>query len=119
MTQTRSRAWIGRRGFTLIDLMIVIVILAIRAAIVLPLFNNYVKDASEASANSTYDSVRKALDVHYMEHGAWPEEITSSLFANGEPVTLPDGYAFDYSSTTGSLELVFVKEDEEEEEGGE
>ncbi len=128
-TSLRRRNWAGAKetvmttthrrigAFTLLDLLIVIVILSILAAIAIPLFNSYVADASDASAESSYDSARKALDLYYMENGTWPEEITASLFTNSEAPNLPEGYEFEYDSDSGSLELVLVEEDEEEEGG--
>ena len=39
-----------KRGFTLVELMVVIVIVALMAAIAVPLYTNYIKDARRSEA---------------------------------------------------------------------
>lgn len=100
-----------RRAFTLIDLMITIVILAILAAVVTPLVGGYVDETEEAAAKTSYNHVRKALDLYMTENGTWPDEITADLFINNEKPTFPDGYSIEYEPDTGALALV-TPEDE-------
>lgn len=95
----------GRRAFTLVDLMITLVILAILAAVTLPLVGRYVDDTEEAAAQTSYDQIRKALDLHMTKHGEWPDEITADLFKDNEEPRFPEGYSIDYDSDTGELTL--------------
>ncbi|TVQ33069.1 MAG: type II secretion system protein [Phycisphaeraceae bacterium] len=94
-----------RRGFTLVDLMITVAILGILVAAVIPLYNNYYEDAAEVSAQTSFEAMRRALDMHWIEHGSWPDEITPALFQTGQAPYLPHGYSFDYDPDTGALEL--------------
>lgn len=61
-----------RRGFTLVELLIVVIILAILAAIVIPQFAASTDDARFAAADTTLASMRSALDLYYQQHGEYP-----------------------------------------------
>jgi prepilin-type N-terminal cleavage/methylation domain-containing protein len=64
-------------GFTLVELLIVVIILAILAAIVVPQFASTTDDAKLASVDSTLSNVRAAIDLYYQQHGAYPGSITA------------------------------------------
>lgn len=61
-------------GFTLVELLIVVIILAILAAIVVPQFSASTDDAKRASLQSTLAGIRSAIDLYYQQHGAYPGE---------------------------------------------
>ena len=75
----------GTRAFTLIELLIVVVILGILAAIVVPSFS---RSTQEASAMATLDQlikVREALSVYYFRnHSQFPSQITEGDGTWGE-----------------------------------
>ena len=56
-------------AFTLIEILIVVVILAILAAIVIPRFANASKDAKRASLSSQLNAVRAQIQLYTIEHG--------------------------------------------------
>jgi len=95
-----------RKGFTLIDLMIVLVILGIIAAIVAPMLKEHVERAQQAAAESTLASTEKAISAYAARHGTWPPAITQDLYLDEEPPTLPEGYALSYDPSTGDVDLV-------------
>lgn len=66
--------WLSAGGFTLIELMIVIAVLGILAALAMPKFQN-IRDTAEATAAGT--SMKAIADAtrHYQAtHGEWPED---------------------------------------------
>lgn len=58
-----------QKGFTLVELLIVVIILAILAAIVIPQFSNSTVDAQEAALDSNLNALRSAIDLYRAQHG--------------------------------------------------
>ena len=63
----------GSRGFTLIELMLVLVILGILAAIVVPKFAGRTDDARKTAAATTISSLGTALDAFEVDNGYYPK----------------------------------------------
>ncbi len=67
-----------QRGFTLVELLIVVIILALFAAIVVPQFASSSDDAKIASLDTTLANIRAALDLYYQQHGEYPSAIAAT-----------------------------------------
>lgn len=93
-------------GFTLLDVMITVTIIAILASVVIPLLGQHLEKANKAAAESSFRSVRKTLDLYYERHGRWPATLDKTLFVNSQDVAMPDGYQIQYNASTGALELL-------------
>src|ERR1044071_8956688 len=60
------------RGFTLVEILIVVIILGILAAIVIPQFTNASNDARQNSIASTLQTVRSQIELFKIQHGDTP-----------------------------------------------
>jgi len=57
------------RGFTLVEILIVVIILGILAAIVIPQFTNASNDARNNSIASTLQTIRSQVELFKIQHG--------------------------------------------------
>ena len=64
-------------GFTLVELLIVAIILAILAAIVVPQFASTTVDAQEAALRSNLSAIRGAVSLYRQQHGEFPGLLTA------------------------------------------
>ena len=67
------RARLESLGFTLVEILIVVVILGILAALVVPRFANATQDAQDGATIDQLSKVRRALDVYYAKNNQWPD----------------------------------------------
>ena len=71
------RAW-ARRGFTLVEILIVVMILGIMAAIVIPQFANASSDTKKNSLASSLHAVRSQIEFYMLQHGDMPPTLSVS-----------------------------------------
>lgn len=70
---------IVQRGFTLVELLIVVIILAILAAIVIPQFSSASTDAQEAALDSNLNAIRSAIELYKVQHnGKYPGQVAAT-----------------------------------------
>ena len=65
------------RGFTLVEILIVVIILGILAAIVIPQFTNASSDARTRSVQSTLQTMRGQIELFKIQHGDVPPAATA------------------------------------------
>ena len=58
----------NKKGFTLVELLIVVIILAVLAAIVVPQFGSSTEDAKISTLKANLASMRNALELYYHQH---------------------------------------------------
>ena len=75
----------GERGFTLIELMIVVAIIGILAAIAIPKFADLIRKSNEGSTKGNLGALKGALAVYYGENeGSYPTDDLTSLTVAGK-----------------------------------
>ena len=62
----------SHRGFTLIELMIVVAIVGVLAAIAMPAYNLFVAKSQVAEAFELASGLKAKIADHYAETGTWP-----------------------------------------------
>ncbi|ENW3506055.1 pilin [Neisseria gonorrhoeae] len=67
-----------QKGFTLIELMIVIAIVGILAAVALPAYQDYTARAQVSEAILLAEGQKSAVTEYYLNNGEWPENNTSA-----------------------------------------
>jgi prepilin-type N-terminal cleavage/methylation domain-containing protein len=68
----------AKRGFTLIELMIVVAIIGILAAIAIPKFADLIRKSNEGATRGNLGAVRSALSIYYGDmEGQYPTDVNS------------------------------------------
>ncbi|HGL9169052.1 TPA: pilin, partial [Neisseria gonorrhoeae] len=71
-----------QKGFTLIELMIVIAIVGILAAVALPAYQDYTARAQVSEAILLAEGQKSAVTEYYLNNGEWPENNASAGVAS-------------------------------------
>jgi prepilin-type N-terminal cleavage/methylation domain-containing protein len=127
MRMTKSK----KSGFTLIELMIVVAIIGILAAIAIPKFAELIRKSGEGASKGNLGSIRSSLSIYYGDmEGQYPTQLAgltvagkylsavpnaktpnyhadSSAEVNGAlvPATITDGGGWAYNNVTTDSNL--------------
>jgi type IV pilus assembly protein PilE len=86
------------RGFTLIEMMVVVAVIAILTAIAVPAYQNYVIKAKIPDATSNLATYRVRMEQYFQDNGKY----TSSAGAPNCGVQWPQSDYFNYTCTATS-----------------
>ncbi|MEC9488790.1 MAG: prepilin-type N-terminal cleavage/methylation domain-containing protein [Halanaerobium sp.] len=86
-----SRLLRSKEGFTLIELMIVIVVIGILAAIAVPRIADVRSKASVAVIKSDLHNIQTSLEMFYVEHDQYPDSATLNSTTSTGTITVADG----------------------------
>ncbi|HFA2033438.1 TPA: pilin, partial [Neisseria gonorrhoeae] len=75
-----------QKGFTLIELMIVIAIVGILAAVALPAYQDYTARAQVSEAILLAEGQKSAVTEYYLNNGKWPADNTSAGVASASDI---------------------------------
>ena len=95
------------KGFTLIAMIIVIVVIGILAAIAIPKFVNLQDSANRGQRDGNASAVRAGVSLYYAQAAAngspaFPVSIVADLFADGSvPPNNSGTYTWTYTSSDG------------------
>ncbi len=73
----------NQRGFTLVELMIVVIIVGILAAVAIPMYQGATERAKASEAVAALGTIRGAMRVYFAEHGTY----INANFTDGAQVT--------------------------------
>ncbi len=77
------------RGFTMIELLVVVVIIGVLVAIAVPVYLNYRQGAANKSAASDVRGAITAVEQYYTENGNTLPASTENAAAGGGSINLP------------------------------
>jgi general secretion pathway protein G len=96
----------NQKGFTLIEVLLIVVILGIIAAIAIPRLMASKAEAQKESCKSNLANLNTAIEKYYFDNSAWPAAITaaaglnSTYLPDGIPTCPKDGDAYTIDGTT-------------------
>lgn len=81
-----------RKGFTLIELMIVVAIIGILAAVAIPAYGNYTRKAKVTEVTNAMGAVSNAIIEYYQDKGEYPNLANLGTINTSMGMTIPDTY---------------------------
>ncbi len=101
-TMSMFRRTRGRKGFTMIELMVVVVVVGVLAAIAVPIYGKYIKNARVSEATSRAGEIITAAKAYAQEFQSAAGNPTWPPAAGGGIVDLTQSDQFTYAITSGA-----------------
>ena len=86
------------RGFTLVELMIVVVVVSILAAVAIPSYRNYVMRSQRTDATTALLRIQAAQEKFFLQNNA---------YSNNLPLAPPNGLGMGTTTDDGNYDLLF------------
>ena len=88
-----------KKGITLIELLVVVTIVAILAAIAIPVYTGYMTRARRADAKTSLEQVRAAQEMRRAEYGAYSTDLPALRTSWGAPAATVGYYNISFTGT--------------------
>lgn len=99
-----------QKGFTLIELMIVVAIIGILAAIAIPAYQDYTIRAQVTEGLNLAGAMKAAVAESYANTGSWPDDLVAAGIteADGTTATPPSGkYVTGITIDNGTIVIAY------------
>jgi prepilin-type N-terminal cleavage/methylation domain-containing protein len=97
----------SRRGFTLIELMIVVAIIGILAAIAIPKFAELIRKSGEGSTKGNLGALRSALTIYYGDmEGQYPATVSALTIAGKYMSSVPLAKTPNYHVDSSAIDVL-------------
>ena len=112
MRASKMHKRLSTSGFTLIELMIVVAIIGILAAIAIPKFAELIRKSSEGASKGNLGAVRSALSIYYGDmEGQYPADVGALTISGKYLQTLPLAKAPNYHADGSAVQLATAAND--------
>ena len=99
---------LSKKGFTLIELMIVVAIIGILAAIAIPKFAELIRKSSEGASKGNLGALRSAMSIYYGDmEGTYPATMTALTIGGKYLTVIPMAKAPNYHAD-GNTEVLLT-----------
>ena len=95
----------GSAGFTLIEMLIAIAIIAILTAISYPIYTSFIDKAKRTKGISTLETVRKTIEDYHINFGSYPPALNIATGEDGMGrIVIPPLLLTEFNINLSSLE---------------
>ena len=107
---TPQRARRRARGFTLLELMIVLSVMMILMAVAVPMYQQHVVQPREAVLKQNIDQLNKVIERYGIDSGSYPQSLNNIVTAGYfhqlpiDPMTTKADWATDPEDSTNALD---------------
>src|SRR5450631_3496780 len=94
------KQWSKQTGFTIVELLIVIVVIAILATLTIVAYNGVQQKAVVASLSSSLEGANKLLKIDQVTNSAYPATLALANGGNGLPASAGTTYQYGVNNGT-------------------
>ena len=100
-----------QKGFTLIELMIVVAIIGILAAIAIPAYQDYTIRTQVSEGLTLASDIKAGIAEYMAQTGSWPANLTDAgLGASAAAADKEGRYVESINVTTGTIQIVYGRD---------